>query len=86
MFAHTFKESVPLGWEHASLSICAPRPAFAFLPLLLAFITGLIQGVSMWDEGSGTGAYIWLMILTLPVGFVLVVIGLVLKVIRIKRS
>ena len=59
---------------------------FAFLPLLLAFITGLIQSVSMWDEGSGTGAYIWLMILTLPVGFVLVVIGLVLKVIRIKRS
>jgi hypothetical protein len=59
---------------------------FAFLPLLLAFVLGLIQGVSMWDEGSGTGAYIWLMILTLPVGFVLVVIGLVLKVIRIKRS
>jgi len=58
---------------------------FAFLPLLLAFVLGLIQGVSMWDEGSGTGAYIWLMILTLPVGFVLVVIGLVLKVIRIKR-
>jgi TRAP-type C4-dicarboxylate transport system permease small subunit len=40
----------------------------------------------MWDEGSGTGAYIWLMLLTLPVGFVLVVIGLVLKVVRIKRS
>jgi hypothetical protein len=59
---------------------------FAFLPLLLAFVLGVIQGVSMWDEGSGTGAYIWLMILTLPVGFLLVVIGLVLKVIRIKRS
>ncbi len=59
---------------------------FAFLPLMLAFVLGLIQGVSMWDEGSGTGAYIWLMILTLPVGSVLVVIGLVLKVIRIKRS
>ena len=58
---------------------------FAFLPLLLAFITGLIQGVSMWDEGSGTGAYIWLMIMTMPVGFVLVCIGVVMKFIRMRR-
>jgi len=58
---------------------------FAFAPLLIAFVTGLIQGVSMWDEGSGTGAYIWLMIMTLPVGFVLVVIGIVMKFVRIRR-
>jgi hypothetical protein len=75
VFAHTFKESVPLGWEHASLSICAPWPVLCFL----AFTAGLYYR-------AGTGAYIWLMILTLPVGFVLVVIGLVLKVIQIKRS
>jgi hypothetical protein len=31
---------------------------FAFSPLLMAFVTGLIQDVSMWDEGSGTGTYI----------------------------
>ena len=30
----------------------------------------------MWDEGGGTGTYIWFMMLTMPVGFVLVVIGL----------
>ena len=58
---------------------------FAFAPLLIAFVTGLIQGVSMWDEGSGTGAYIWLMMLTLPVGFVLVVIGVVMKFVRMRR-
>ena len=57
---------------------------FAFSPLLLAFVTGLIQGVSMWDEGSGTGGYIWLMMGTLPVGFVLVVIGLVMKIVRMR--
>jgi hypothetical protein len=56
-----------------------------FAPLLIAFVTGLIQGVSMWDEGSGTGAYIWLMIMTLPVGFVLVVIGIVMKFVRMRR-
>ena len=59
---------------------------FAFSPLLIAFVTGLIQGVSMWDEGSGTGAYIWLMMLTLPVGFVLVCIGIVMKLVRMGRS
>ena len=57
---------------------------FAFSPLLIAFVTGLIQGVSMWDESSGTGAYIWLMLMTLPVGFVLVCIGIVMKLVRMR--
>ena len=57
---------------------------FAFSPLLVAFVTGLIQGVSMWDEGSGTGAYIWFMMLTLPVGFVLVCVGIVMKFVRMR--
>jgi H+/Cl- antiporter ClcA len=54
----------------------------AFSPVLLAFVTSLSQGGSMWDEGSGTGGYIWFMILTLPVGLLLVVIGLLVKVVR----
>jgi hypothetical protein len=58
---------------------------FAISPILLAFITSLFQGGSMWDEGSGTGGYIWFMLLTLPVGFLLVVIGLVMMVIRRTR-
>jgi uncharacterized membrane protein len=58
---------------------------FAISPILLAFITSLFQGGSMWDEGSGTGGYIWLMFLTLPVGFLLVVIGLVMMVVRRTR-
>ena len=36
----------------------------------------------MWDEGGGTGTYIWFMMLTGPVGFVLVIIGLVRAIIR----
>ena len=58
---------------------------FAISPILLAFITSLFQGGSMWDEGSGTGGYIWFMSLTLPVGFLLVVIGLVIAVVRGMR-
>ena len=55
---------------------------FAISPILLAFIASLFQGGSMWDEGSGTGGYIWLMMGTLPVGFVLIVIGVVVGVVR----
>jgi uncharacterized membrane protein YhaH (DUF805 family) len=58
---------------------------FAISPILLAFITSLFQGGSMWDEGSGTGGYIWLMFLTLPVGSLLVLIGLVMMVVRRTR-
>jgi len=58
---------------------------FAISPILLAFITSLFQGGSMWDEGNGTGAYIWLMFLTLPVGSLLVLIGLVMMVVRRTR-
>jgi uncharacterized membrane protein YhaH (DUF805 family) len=58
---------------------------FAISPILLAFITSVFQGGSMWDEGSGTGGYIWLMFLTLPVGSLLVLIGLVMMVVRRTR-
>jgi uncharacterized membrane protein len=58
---------------------------FAISPILLAFITSLFQGGSMWDEGSGTGAYIWLMFLTLPVGSLLILIGLVIMIVRRTR-
>jgi uncharacterized membrane protein YhaH (DUF805 family) len=58
---------------------------FAISPILLAFMTSLFQGGSMWNEGSGTGGYIWLMFLTLPVGFLLVVIGLVMVLVRRTR-
>jgi uncharacterized membrane protein YhaH (DUF805 family) len=58
---------------------------FAISPILLAFITSIFQGGSMWDEGSGTGGYIWLMFLTLPVGSLLVLIGLIMLVVRRTR-
>jgi hypothetical protein len=39
----------------------------------------------MWDESSGTGTFIWFMFFTLPVGLLLVVIGLVMALVRRKR-
>lgn len=58
---------------------------FAVSPILLAFVASLFQGGSMWDEGSGTGTFIWFMLFTLPVGLLLVVIGLVIALVRRTR-
>jgi di/tricarboxylate transporter len=57
----------------------------AFLPIVLAFITSVFQGGSMWDEGSGTGRYIWLMMVSVPLGLLLVLIGLVKRVVQQLR-
>jgi hypothetical protein len=58
---------------------------FAISPILLAFVASLFQGGSMWNESSGTGTFIWFMIFTLPVGFLLVLIGLVMALLRRRR-
>lgn len=57
----------------------------AFLPIVLAFITSLISGTSMFDEGSGTGAYLWLLIMSVPIGLLLVVIGLVVQLLKREK-
>ena len=49
----------------------------AFLPIVLAFITSLISRTSMFDEGSGSGTYLWLLIISVPIGLLLIMIGLI---------
>lgn len=49
--------------------------AIAFTPLILSFVTSIFQGGSMWNESSGTGSYLWLMILSVPVGFFMMFAG-----------
>ena len=57
----------------------------AVSPIALSFVTSLFQGGSMWNESSGTGAYMWLLFLTMPVGFLLVAVGLVMMIVRRTR-
>ena len=52
------------------------------LPILLAFVTSLINNVSMFDEGSGSGAYLWLLMGSVPIGLILVVIGAVVALFK----
>ena len=45
------------------------------LPLLVAIITGVITGYSPFSEGSGSGAVLWLLFITVPTGFVIGAVG-----------
>ena len=51
----------------------------AFLPIALAFITSLLNGTSMFDEGSGSGGYLWLLMGSVPLGVAIFVIALIVK-------
>jgi predicted branched-subunit amino acid permease len=59
--------------------------AFALSPLLIAFIASLFQGGSIWDE-TGAGAFLWYLFFTLPVGFLIILIGLIALIIRRVRK
>jgi len=52
------------------------------LPILLAFVTSLLNGTSMFDEGSGSGGYLWLLMGTVPVGLLLIVIGAIVALFK----
>ena len=54
----------------------------AVLPIIAAFLFSLINGGSMFDEGAGGGGYLWFLMLSLPLGFILVVIGLIIKLFK----
>jgi hypothetical protein len=51
-------------------------------PIICAFLYSLLKGGSMFDESSGGGAFLWLLILTLPIGLVLIAIGVIVELNR----
>jgi hypothetical protein len=54
----------------------------AVLPIICAFLYSLINGGSMFNENSGGGAYLWLLIMTFPIGTLLILIGLIINLIK----
>ena len=54
----------------------------AFLPIALAFVTSLINGTSMFDEGSGGGGYLWLLMGSVPIGLLLIAIGAIVALFK----
>ena len=54
-------------------------------PIIMTFVTSLYYGVSMLNEGTGTGVYLWLLILTIPCGISIITGAIVLRLIRYFR-
>jgi uncharacterized membrane protein len=54
----------------------------AILPIICAFSYSLINGGSMFDENSGGGGYLWLLMVTLPLGLLIIIIGLIMGFIK----
>lgn len=54
----------------------------AFSPVMAAFVFSLFNGGNMFDESSGGGTYLWFLMLTLPLGFLMIFIGLILLVVN----
>ena len=58
----------------------------AVFPIICAFLFSLFNGGSMFDEGSGGGGYLWLLMITVPIGLLLIVIGLIVSLFKRYKS
>lgn len=56
----------------------------AVSPIIVAFLSSLLTGGSMFDESTGGGAVIWGLFLTVPIGLILMAIGVTVE--STKRS
>ncbi len=56
----------------------------AVSPIIGAFLSSLLMGGSMFDESTGGGAFIWGLFLTVPIGLILMAIGVTVE--STKRS
>ena len=58
----------------------------AVFPIICAFLFSLFNGGSMFDEGSGGGGYLWLLMISVPIGLLLIVIGLIVSLFKRFKS
>ena len=54
----------------------------AFSPVMAAFVFSLFNGGNMFDESSGGGGFLWFLMATLPIGFLMIFIGLILLLVN----
>ena len=72
-------------FPHARLSLVKLALITAFLPIALAFVTSLLNGTSMFDEGSGSGGYLWLLMVSVPLGVAIFVIAAIVKLAKRRK-
>lgn len=60
-------------------------PLFAFSPLAMAYLA-TPPGGNMWSEGgNGGGSAIWLMFMTIPLGFLGLLAGIIVLIIGLVK-
>jgi uncharacterized membrane protein YhaH (DUF805 family) len=55
-------------------------------PIIGAFLYSLLKGGSMFDESSGGGAFIWGLFITVPIGLILIGIGVTVELTKRSKS
>jgi len=55
-------------------------------PIIGAFLYSLLKGGSMFDESSGGGAFIWGLFMTVPMGLILIGIGVTVELTKRSKS
>lgn len=58
----------------------------AVSPIIKAFVGSFGSGASMFDESQGSGAAIWLVIMTVPLGFVVAGVGAIVGSVLKSRA
>ena len=58
----------------------------AVVPIIGAFLYSLLTDGSMFNESSGGGGFLWLLIFTLPIGLMLIAIGVISELTKRSKS
>ena len=55
-------------------------------PIIGAFLYSLIAGGSMFNESTGGGAFIWGLFITVPIGLILIALGVTVELTKRSKS
>ena len=58
----------------------------AVSPIIGAFLYSLLRGGSMFNESTGGGAFLWGLFITLPIGLILIAIGVTVELTKQSKS
>ena len=58
----------------------------ALLPIVLAILSSIVSKTPLLDESQVSGGYLWLLIISLPLGFFIIIIGLVRNLFNKKKA
>jgi uncharacterized membrane protein len=58
----------------------------AVSPIIGAFLYSLLAGGSMFNESTGGGALIWLLFTTVPIGLILMAVGVTIELTKRSKS